>query len=90
MRLKEEAQCRACVAMFVGLQAASIELLRPVAPCEWALDQAFQPRYNSLHGHKNWHKLYFRGGSPTYLRCEAPEKIFAGFYKGLEANFMRE
>ena len=50
VRLKEEAQRRARVAVSVGFQAAPVELLRPVAPGrEWALDEASQARYHSLH-----------------------------------------
>ena len=49
VRLKEEPQCCACFAMSVSFQATPVELLRPVAPREWTLDQAFQPRDYSLH-----------------------------------------
>ena len=50
VRLKEEAQRRARVAVSVGFQAAAVELLRrAVAPREWTLDEASQSRYHSLH-----------------------------------------
>ena len=49
MSLKEVPQSCLGIAIPVGIQATPVELLRLVAPRERALDQTFQPRYDSVH-----------------------------------------